>query len=121
MSGSHRDDHRTGTNLLLSRAGSFVPGWQSPKRTVCGAKKKDTFPCPFPGFWPGAKQEDQTYYMLNVAPDALAFRKATNARPRRPVPRSKRLLGSGVVVAAIPKSVIPVSVLVKLNVALVGS
>ena len=35
--------------------------------------------------------------MLNTTPDALAFRKATNAKPRRPVPRSTRLLGSGVV------------------------
>jgi hypothetical protein len=25
----------------------------------------------------------------------FAFRKATNARPKRPVPRSRRLLGSG--------------------------
>ena len=40
-----------------------------------GAKKKDTFPCPFPGYSPGAKQEEQTDYMLSVAmPVDLAFR-----------------------------------------------
>jgi hypothetical protein len=31
----------------------------------------------------------------------LAFRKATNAKPSSPVPRSKRLLGSGVDAAGI--------------------
>ena len=34
--------------------------------------------------------------MLRTMPDDLALRKATNANPRRPVPRSTRLLGSGV-------------------------
>jgi len=59
------------------------------------SKKKDTFPCPFPGCSPGAKQEEQTDYALIITPADFAFRKATNANPSRPVPRSKRLLGSG--------------------------
>ena len=94
------DDHRMGRALPRPRVGSFVPGWQPPRRNVYGAKKKDTFPCPFPGLSPGRKQEDQTECMLNTTPDDLAFRKATNANPSRPVPRSRRLLGSGVAAAA---------------------
>jgi hypothetical protein len=42
------------------------------------------------------EQEDRTDYMLNTTPDALAFRKATKARPSSPVPRRSRLEGSGV-------------------------
>ena len=47
------DDHRMGRALPRPRVGSFVPGWQPPRRNVYGAKKKDTFPCPFPGLSPG--------------------------------------------------------------------
>src|ERR1035437_725367 len=35
-------------------------------------------------------------YECKTRPDGLAFRKATNARPSRPVPSKSRLLGSGV-------------------------
>jgi hypothetical protein len=64
--------------------------------------------------------------MLNTTPDALAFRKATNARPRRPVPRSKRLLGSGVGVEVEPAVISReypywVSLEVRVNEAGVGS
>jgi hypothetical protein len=38
-----------------------------------------------------------------------------NARPRSPVPRRRRLLGSGVVVASTVKDVVPVVVLVRLK------
>jgi hypothetical protein len=41
------------------------------------------------------KQVERANYMPNVRPDALAFRKATNARPSKPVPSSNRLGGSG--------------------------
>jgi hypothetical protein len=103
-SGIRRDDHRKGTALPRPRVGSFVPGWQSPRRTVYRAKKKDTFPCPFPGFSPGENQEDQTDYMLNTTPDDLAFRKATNANPRRPVPSNISELGSG---TGVSKLIVP--------------
>jgi hypothetical protein len=68
---------------------------------VSKQKKKDTFPCPFQGVSPRENQEEQTDYMLNTTPDDLARRKATNAKPRRPVPSRKRLLGSGVAVMAV--------------------
>jgi hypothetical protein len=35
-------------------------------------------------------------YERETWPDGFAFRKATNARPSRPVPSKSRLLGSGV-------------------------
>jgi hypothetical protein len=35
-------------------------------------------------------------YECKTKPDCFAFRKATNARPSRPVPSRSRLLGSGV-------------------------
>jgi hypothetical protein len=74
---------------------------------VSKQKKKDTFPCPFQGVSPRENQEEQTDYMLNTTPDDLARRKATNAKPSRPVPRSKRLLGSGAVPAVIAKPADP--------------
>jgi hypothetical protein len=57
---------------------------------------KGTFPCP--SF--SEEQEEQNDYRLRfkTGRDGVAFRNATNAKPRRPVPRSKRLLGSGTAV-----------------------
>jgi hypothetical protein len=64
---------------------------------MCAKQRKRTrFRVLFSRLIAWENQEDQTDYMLNTTPDDLAFRKATNAKPRRPVPRSKRLLGSGV-------------------------
>jgi hypothetical protein len=47
------------------------------------------------------KQEGQTADMLNATRDDLAFRKATNANPSRPVPNNTRELGSGTVGAVV--------------------
>ena len=48
-----------------------------------------------------------TDYMLRTMPDDLAFRKATNAKPSKPVPRSRRLLGSGATVVSNVKLMLP--------------
>ena len=45
--------------------------------------------------------------MLRTMPDDLAFRKATNAKPSKPVPRSRRLLGSGATVVSNVKLMLP--------------
>jgi hypothetical protein len=70
------------------------------------------------------KQENQTGYGCIIWPDGLFFRNKANARPRSPVPRSRRLLGSGArpgVVASTVKEVVPVVVLVRLKIASVLS
>ena len=50
----------------------------------------------FSGQFARGETRGTNYYMPNTAPDALALRKATNAKPRRPVPSNIRDAGSGV-------------------------
>ncbi len=59
-----------------------------------GAMKKDTFPCPFS--LRREKQVERENYRPKFRPDALAFRKITNAKPSRPVQSNSRDDGSGV-------------------------
>jgi hypothetical protein len=42
------------------------------------------------------EREEQIGYECRIKLDGLALRKATNARPSKPVPRSRREEGSGV-------------------------
>jgi len=77
------------------------------------ARATGTSPCP--SF--SEEQEEANGYRFNIRRDGFAFRKATNARPSRPVSRSKRLLGSGMVVASIVQEVTPLIELVMTKVA----
>ena len=77
--------------------------------SICGAPSKKTNPTRFDGAVGGLKgtfpcpsfpeePEKQMDYMFRCKTGraGFAFRKATNARPRRPVPSRSKLLGSGV-------------------------
>ena len=64
---------------------------------VNDARGKGTLPRPFLLPFNSEEQEEQTDYECKTTPDALALRKATNARPSRPVPSNSREDGSGVV------------------------
>ena len=72
-----------------------------------GSKEKGHVSVSFSRLFARGEPRGTTDYMLRTMPDDLAFRKATNAKPRRPVPRSTRLLGSGVVAASNVKLTTP--------------
>jgi len=60
------------------------------------AKAKGTFLYPSLLPFDSEEQKERGDYECRTRPEDFAFRKATNARPRRPVPSNNRDEGSGV-------------------------
>jgi hypothetical protein len=99
---SFADSEEPNGKITLIPPGRASAFWVSHERPNGWAnlKKRTRFRALFPGFWRDEQEEQANYMPRAITPPeedlALALRKAKNAKPSRPVPRNKRLPGSGV-------------------------